>query len=101
MGTMDTRKYMIILKDKIRTSEVKFCEYNSVTKKEERKAYLKKHRKISVYNSENLMYSLLEDILMMPEFTHLEILCHFPINMLIKNTELLNEKEYNESGYAS
>lgn len=61
---------------------------------EERKAYLKKHRKISVYNSENLMYSLLEDILTMPEFTHLEILCHFPMNMLIKNTELLNEKEY-------
>lgn len=30
---MDTRKHMIILKDKIRTSEVKFCEYNPVTKK--------------------------------------------------------------------
>ena len=60
---------------------------------EERIAYLKKHRKISEYDSENLMYSLIEDIISDNKYLSLDVICHFPLNMLIKNLELLNERE--------
>ncbi|MDE6211968.1 MAG: AAA family ATPase [Lachnospiraceae bacterium] len=60
---------------------------------EERKAYLQKHKKISEYDSENLMYSLIDDILADNKYSCLDVVCHFPMNMLIKNPELLNEQE--------
>lgn len=60
---------------------------------EERKAYLQKHKKISEYDSENLMYSLIEEIIAEDEYSSLDVVCHFPMNMLIRNPELLNEQE--------
>ena len=60
---------------------------------EERIAYLKKHKKISEYDSENLMYSLIEEIIADNKYSSLDVVCHFPMNMLIKNPELLNEPE--------
>ena len=60
---------------------------------EERMAYLQKHKKISEYDSENLMYSLIDDILADNKYSCLDVVCHFPLNMLIKNPELLNEQE--------
>ena len=59
----------------------------------ERMTYLKKHKKISEYDSENLMYSLIEDIISANKYSSLDVVCHFPLNMLIKNPELLNEQE--------
>ena len=60
---------------------------------EERMAYLKKHKKVSEFNSENLMYSLLEEIIADKKYSSLDVVCRFPLNMLIKNRELLNEQE--------
>ena len=60
---------------------------------EERKVYLQKHKKVSEYDSENLMYSLIEDIISANKYSSLDVVCHFPLNMLIKNPELLNEQE--------
>ncbi|MDD7638330.1 MAG: AAA domain-containing protein [Clostridiales bacterium] len=60
---------------------------------EERKAYLQKHKKVSEYDSENLMYSLIDEIIADNKYSSLDVLCHFPLNMLIKNPELLNEQE--------
>ena len=60
---------------------------------EERKAYLQKHKKVSEYDSENLMYSLIDDIIADNKYSSLDVVCHFPLNMLIKNPELLNEQE--------
>lgn len=60
---------------------------------EERRAYLQKHKKISEYDSENLMYSLIEEIIAEDEYSSLDVVCHFPMNMLIRNPELLNEQE--------
>lgn len=62
--------------------------------KEERIAYLKKHKKVSQYDSENLMYAVIEEVLAMDRYACLDVLCHFPMNMLIKNHELLNEQEF-------
>ena len=60
---------------------------------EERIAYLRKHKKVSEYDSENLMYSLIEEIIADNKYSSFDVVCHFPLNMLIKNPELLNEQE--------
>lgn len=60
---------------------------------EERKAYLQKHKKISEYDSENLMYSLIEDILSGNRYASMDVVCRFPLNMLIKDPSLLDERE--------
>ena len=59
----------------------------------ERVALLQKHKKISEYDSENLMYSLIEEIIADNKYSSLDVVCHFPLNMLIRNPELLNEQE--------
>lgn len=59
----------------------------------ERMEYLQKHKKVSEYDSENLMYSLIEEIISDNQYASLDVVCHFPLNMLIKNPELLNEQE--------
>lgn len=66
--------------------------YKQYTK--ERIAYLQKHKKVSEYDSENLMYALVEEIIADNKYSSLDIVCHFPLNMLIKNSELLSEQEY-------
>ena len=60
---------------------------------EERKEFLKNHKKISEYDSENLMYVLIEELLRDSRYSSLDVVCHFPMNMLIRNLELLNEQE--------
>lgn len=60
---------------------------------EERKVYLQKHKKVSEYDSENLMYSLIEEIITEDKYSSLDVVCHFPMKMLIRNLELLNEQE--------
>lgn len=60
---------------------------------EERIRYLEKRQKISDYDSENLMYGLIEEILDMDSFACLDVVCHFPMNMLIKDFSLLEDQE--------
>ena len=60
----------------------------------ERMAFLAGHKNISEYDSENLTYSLLENILSdSSEFSHLGILCHTPLRNVIRDWSLLNEEE--------
>lgn len=61
--------------------------------REERMAYLQKHKRISEYDSENLMYALIEDVLSMDRYACFDAVSHFPMNMLIKNPETLNKQE--------
>lgn len=60
---------------------------------EGRKAYLQKDKKILEYDSENLMYSLINEIIDDNKYSSLVVVCHFPLNMLIRNPQLLNEQE--------
>ncbi len=60
---------------------------------EERKVYLQKHKRVSEYDSENLMYSLIDEIIADNKYSSLDVVCHFPLRMLIRNSELLNEQE--------
>ena len=68
--------------------------YSSYTA--ERMAFIAEHRNISEYDSENLTYSLLENILSeYPEFSHLGILCHTPLRNVIRDWSLLSDDEKN------
>lgn len=60
----------------------------------ERLKFLSGHRKISEYDSENLTFSLIEEILSdYPEFSHLGVFCHTPLRNVIRDWSLLNEQE--------
>lgn len=60
---------------------------------EKRIAYLQMHKKVSEYDSENLMYSLIDEIIADNKYSSLDVVCHFPLNMLIRDMTLLNEQE--------
>ena len=60
---------------------------------EERMAYLKKRKLISRFDSENLMFSVIEDVLDMDRFSSIDVACHFHMNKLIRSTELLNDRQ--------
>jgi len=61
---------------------------------ESRISYLKKHPHVSEYDSENLMYGAICDLLKERPQLSLSVICHQPLNMLIRDPHLLNEKEY-------
>jgi Superfamily I DNA and RNA helicases and helicase subunits len=56
-------------------------------------AFLKKHSRISAYDSENLMYGAIVDLLNSSPQLTLNIICHQPLNMLIKDPKFLNDEE--------
>ncbi|MCQ2336896.1 MAG: AAA domain-containing protein [Paludibacteraceae bacterium] len=61
---------------------------------EQRVEYMANSKQISEYDSENLMYRLLSDIIAENrEFMHLGILCHTPIRNILRDWSLMNEKE--------
>lgn len=60
---------------------------------EERILYLKKYKKVSKYDSENLMYSLIIEIISDDKYLNLDVVCYYPLNILIKDFTLLSEKE--------
>ena len=60
----------------------------------ERMAFLAGHRNISEYDSENLTFSLIENILHeYPEYSHLGVFCHTPLRTIIRDWSLLNDEE--------
>lgn len=66
--------------------------YSNYTK--ERLAFLARHKNISEYDSENLTYSLIENILRgIPAFSHLGVFCHMPLRSIIRDWSLLDEEE--------
>lgn len=54
---------------------------------------MKKRRLVSKYESENLMYAVIEKVLALPEFSNLDCVMHQPLKMLIRNLEKLNDEE--------
>ncbi len=59
----------------------------------EQQKYLSLHKRISQYDSENLMYAQISDILRNNAYINLDIVCHFPLRLLIRSKELLDERE--------
>ena len=60
---------------------------------ESRQAYLKDKKQISEYESENLMFSLILEAIREAGREDLFVLCHYPLNELIKDPCYLNDEE--------
>ena len=60
---------------------------------EKRREYLKNHKRISEYESENLMYALIEDVLKDERFTKLDVISHLPLGNIIRDLHLLDDEE--------
>lgn len=59
----------------------------------QRMQYLRKHKRVSEYDSENLAYTVIEKILQMPEFTKIDCVMHSSLCTLVKDYSLLTEQE--------
>ena len=59
----------------------------------QRMQYLRKHTRVSEYDSENLAYTVIEKILQMPEFTKIDCVMHSSLSTLVKDYSLLTEQE--------
>lgn len=60
---------------------------------EERKKFIQTRISVSQYESENITFALLEQIICMPEWNHLGIMPQYPLRLLVKSDTLLTEYE--------
>lgn len=60
---------------------------------EQLRTILSKHNKKSVYDSENLMYALVKEVLSEEEFSKYDVVLHFPLRNLILNFDRLSPEE--------
>ncbi len=60
---------------------------------QQRRKYLKSVGRISEYDSENIAYALIQQVLENKDFAMLDIACHVPLRSLIRDKELLNEEQ--------
>ena len=63
----------------------------------QRQAYLRKHKRISIYDSENLMYSVIESVLQTEDFLSLGCAIHVSLSAVVKDYSALDAFE---SAYA-
>lgn len=59
----------------------------------QRKVYLQKHKRVSEYDSENLMYSLIQEILSEEKFAAIGCAVHVSLATLIRDYTVLTEEE--------
>ncbi|MFH5837175.1 AAA domain-containing protein [Proteiniclasticum sp. C24MP] len=59
----------------------------------ERMDFLKDHRTISEYDSENLMFGVISGLLKKYDYLSLGVIAHQPLNMLIRNPKHLSDEE--------
>lgn len=62
---------------------------------DKRKEYLKSHRHISEYDSENLALALIEEILKEEEYSSFDVVSHMQLSTLIRDMNLLSVEEAN------
>ena len=65
-----------------------YCQYT-----EKRLKYLKKHKRISEYDSENLMYALIQDDLLERQEAALGVVAHQPLQLLFRDTSRMSVEE--------
>lgn len=65
-----------------------YCQYA-----ESRREYLKKHKRISEYDSENLMYALIQDELQKHTDISLGVVCHQPLHLLFRDQTRMSAEE--------
>ena len=60
---------------------------------EQRRAFLKKHGRVSEYDSENLAYAVIQNILQKAEFSFVDCAAHVSLVNLVKDYSILTEEE--------
>lgn len=60
---------------------------------EQRRALLKKHGRVSEYDSENLAYAVIQNILQKAEFSFVDCVAHVALVNLVKDYSMLTEEE--------
>ena len=60
---------------------------------ERRRKFLSKHKRVSEYDSENLMYALITNVLKDKVLNRFEVAVHVPLKMIIRDTSLLTPVE--------
>ena len=60
---------------------------------EERIKFIQSRTSVSQYESENIMFALLDDIISTPEWNHLGIMLQYPLRLLVKSDAFLTEHE--------
>lgn len=60
---------------------------------EKRVQLLKKLKRVSEYDSENLMYAIIKKIINQESFKQLDVVMHVPLKMIIRDPKKLDEKE--------
>lgn len=60
---------------------------------EQRRAYLQKHKRVSEYDSENLMYSVIQEVLSEEAYSAIGCAVHVSLATLVKDYEPLTEEE--------
>lgn len=58
-----------------------------------RKAYLSKYKRISVYDSENLMYTIIDDVLSEDKYSNLGVIAHQSLSSIIRDPHKLTDEE--------
>ena len=61
---------------------------------EQRKVYLQKHKRVSEYDSENLMYSVIQEVLSEEAFSTIGCAVHVSLATLVKDYGPLTEEEH-------
>ena len=59
----------------------------------QRMQYLRKHKRVSEYDSENLAYTVIEKILKIPEFSKIDCVMHSSLSTLVKDYSILTGQE--------
>ena len=60
---------------------------------EQRKQYLRKYKRVSEYDSENLAFSVIEKILQKSEFSKIDCVAHSSLSTLVRDYSILTEPE--------
>lgn len=61
--------------------------------REQRMEYLRNKKMVSEYDSENLTYNLIKDVIEENNYDNLDVAVHVPINELLKELDMLEQKE--------
>lgn len=64
---------------------------------QQRIEFLKRHKRVSAFNSENIMYGYLVDLLHELPDLSLKVSCHHPLRQVIRNSELLTDEEFGDA----
>jgi len=96
-------------KDSNITDLIRYIEYNNISVvqsdlnsifdflykgyEEKRAEIISKRGKVSRFDSENLMYALIKDVLSGDNFSKYDVLSHFPVRNLFRDFSKLNEQE--------